>query len=189
QPGCDATAVHAAPLGGFMLGPGGTQPVTISCSPHPASMQRCTYRVLSPTDAVLAEFEAVCEYATAATLSPDTTAIDFGTVAVGGASSRTIALRNTGTAAIDKLFLQTTDLAGNFEVAAPCNPDARECDAGIPALPGGSTTPIVVGCTPRTVGPHSAALYISSSTGTRLAGPIGLTCNASSASAPVISVL
>ncbi|HMG20470.1 MAG TPA: choice-of-anchor D domain-containing protein, partial [Kofleriaceae bacterium] len=187
EPGCDAAAVHAAPLGAFMLMPGATQPITITCSPGPASMQRCSYQVRASGNAVLLEFEAVCAYAGATSLEPDLAALDFGTVAVGGAASRTVALHNAGAAPINRLFVETTDLAGNFAVAAPCNPDARECDAAIPVLAAGATTAMVVTCTPRAPGAHTAALHIASSAGTRLAAPIALTCSGSAASTPVLS--
>ena len=187
EPGCDAAAVHAAPLGGFMLMPGATQPITITCSPGPASMQRCGYQVRAAGNAVLLEFEAVCAYAGAPSLEPDLAMLDFGTVPVGGAASRTVALHNAAAAPINRLFVETTDLAGNFAVAAPCNPDARECDAAIPVLAAGATTAMVVTCTPRAPGPHTAELHLASSAGTRLTAPIALTCNGSPAATPVLS--
>lgn len=188
EPGCDATAVHASPLGGFTLAPGATHPIAITCSAEPASMQRCTYQVRAPDGAVLLEFEAVCAYAGVPSLAPDVTAIDLGTVVVGGVAARTIALHNTGAASIDRLFVETTDLAGNFAVAAPCNPDARECDAAIPVLAADATASMVVTCTPRAPGPQAAELHIASSAGTRLTQPISLACTGAAASVPVLSV-
>lgn len=188
EPGCDTAAVHASPLTGFTLAAGATRTLTIMCTPAPASMQRCGYRVRSPAGAVLAELEAVCAYAGSPTLSPDQTAIDLGAVVVGGSASRTVALRNTGAAPLSRLFVETTDLAGNFAVASPCNPDARACDAAIPAVPTGGTTNLVVACTPRTVGPVAAQLYVTTSAGTHLAAPIALTCTGTAATTPVISV-
>jgi hypothetical protein len=188
EPGCDAAAVHASPLTGFTLVAGATRAITIMCTPAPASMQRCAYRVRSPAGAVLAELAAVCAYAGSPSLSPDVTAVDLGAVAVGGSASRTIALRNTGAAPLSRLFLETTDLADNFAVASPCNPDARACDAAIPAVPTGATTNLVVACTPRAVGPASAQLYVTTSAGTQLPAPIALTCTGTLATAPAISV-
>jgi len=187
EPGCDA-AVRAAPLTGFTLGPGATQSLAITCAPAPASMQRCNYRVRSATSAVLLELEAVCAYGAATSLTPDTTAIDFGTVAVGGTASRPIVLTNAGAAPITELFVETTDLAGNFAVASPCNPDARECDAPIRAVASGGTTRAVVTCTPRAVGRQTAELHLTTSAGTRLAAPIALACTGSAATAPVLAV-
>jgi MYXO-CTERM domain-containing protein len=186
-PGCDP-AVHTSPLGSFMLAAGATLPLTVACSPSPAGMRRCGYQVRSPTEQLLVELEAVCAYGGEPSLEPDAGALDFGSVVVGGTASRTITLRNTGAAAIDHLFVETTDLAGNFAVAAPCNPDARECDAAIPVLAPGATAPLVVTCTPRTVEIHTAELHIATSAGTRLAQPIALTCTGNQASAPVLSV-
>jgi MYXO-CTERM domain-containing protein len=187
EPGC-AAAVHASPLTGFTLAAGATRTIAIACSPAPASMQRCSYQVRSPGNAVLLEFEAVCAYAGVPGLSPDTTAIDFASVAVGGTTSRPLTLRNTGAAPIDRLFVETTDLAGNFAVAAPCNPDARECDAPILAVAGGGSTRAIVTCTPRTPGPHTAQLHLATSAGSQLAAPISLTCTGTAATTPVLSV-
>ena len=188
EPGCDAAAVHAAPLTGFTLPSGATRTLTITCTPAPASMQRCGYRVRSPAGAVLAELEAVCAYAGSPTLSADQTAVDLGAVAVGSSASRTIALHNTGAAPLSRLFLETTDLAGNFAIASPCNPDARACDAAIPSVAAGGTTNLVVACTPRAVGPASAQLYVTTSAGSHLAAPVALTCTGIAATTPVLSV-
>lgn len=187
EPGCDAAAVLASPLTGFTLDAGRTHTLTIMCMPAPASMQRCGYRVRSPGGAVLAELEAVCAYAGSPSLVPAAAAIDFGPVVVGGSVSRTIALHNTSTAPLDKLFIETTDLAGNFAVAAPCNPDARECDAAISAVPGDGTISLGVACTPQAAGPQTAQLYVTTSAGTRLAAPVSLACTGTAATTPVIT--
>ncbi|HEX2686006.1 MAG TPA: choice-of-anchor D domain-containing protein [Kofleriaceae bacterium] len=187
EPGCDAAQVHASPLTGFTLAAGATRALTIMCTPAPASMQRCGYRVRSPAGTVLAELEAVCAYAEAPSLLPDTTAIDFGTVVVGGSASQTVALHNTSATSLTTLFVEATDFAGNFTVAAPCNPDARACDAAIAAVPAGGTTNLTISCTPRAVGVQTAQLYLATSAGTRLAAPISLTCTGMDASVPVIA--
>jgi hypothetical protein len=185
EPGCDA-AVQASPLAGFTLAAGATRAISIACAPAPPGMRRCEYRVRSPGNAVLLELEAVCAYAGSATLAPDPAAIEFGTVVVGGRASRTIALDNGGPA-FAKLFVQTTDLAGTFVAAAPCNPDARECDAPILTVPPSSTTRVTIACTPRTAGPHSAQLHVVTSAGTRLTAPIALGCTGAPATTPVLS--
>ena len=186
-PGCDAAAVQASPLTGFTLASGQTRPITIMCTPAPASMQRCGYQVLSTLGSVLAEFEAVCAYAGSPTLAPDTTAIDFGPVAVGGSVSQTIVLHNTAAQSLARMFVELTDPADNFAVAAPCNPDARECDAAIPVVSAGGTTNLVVTCTPRSAGPQAAQLYVATSAGTQLAAPIPLSCTGTTAITPVLS--
>ncbi|HEY0481025.1 MAG TPA: choice-of-anchor D domain-containing protein [Kofleriaceae bacterium] len=187
EPGCDAQ-VHASPLTGFTLGAGATRTLAISCAPAPAGMQRCSYQVRSPASAVLLELEAVCAYGSAIGLSADATAIDLGAVTVGGTASRPLVLSNTAAAPIDELFVETTDLAGNFAIAAPCNPDARECDAPIRGVAAGGTTRAVVSCTPRAAGPLSAQLHLVTSAGTRLAAPIALTCTGTPAAVPVPAV-
>lgn len=187
EPGCDP-AVHASPLTGFSVPAGQTRPIAITCTPAPAGMQRCNYRVRSASDAVLLEVEAVCAYAGATTLVPDLPAIDFGTVAVGATASRTIALRNAAAVPFSQLFVESDDLAGNFRVAAPCNPDARECDAPVRVVPPGGTTAVVVTCAPRAAGLQSAALRIATGAGTRLPAPIALTCTGTPATTPVLAV-
>jgi hypothetical protein len=186
-PGCDAAAVHASPLTGFTLPAGQTRPITIMCTPAPASMQRCGYQVLSTLGSVLAEFEAVCAYAGSATLVPDAPTIAFEPVAVGGSVVQPIVLHNTSTQPIAKLFVELTDPADNFAAAAPCNPDARECDAAIPVVPAGGTTNLVVTCTPRSIGLQTANLYVATSAGTHLAAPIALACTGTAATTPVLS--
>lgn len=187
EPGCDAAFVHA-PLGGFMLAPGATHSLPITCSPAPASMQRCAYRARAPGGAALLAFEAVCAYAATTDLVPDTTAVAFGAVPIGSPVSRTIALRNAGAAAIDTLFIETTDPAANFTVAAPCNPDARGCDAAVPLARPGDATAVVVTCNPRTAEDHAATLHVASSAGIR-APPIALTCTGQATSTAVIAVV
>jgi MYXO-CTERM domain-containing protein len=188
EPGCDTAAVHTTPLGPFTLGPGATRTLMIACTPEPASMRRCNYRVRAPAGSVLLELEAVCAYAGMATLVPDAASVDLGAVAIGSSASHTFTLHHTGALSISKLFVTTTDLAGNFTVQAPCNPDARECDAAIPAVAAGGTTTLTVACTPRTPGPQAAQLYVTTSAGTQLTAPIALACTGIAAAVPVISV-
>jgi len=185
EPGCDA-AVHASPLTGFSLPAGMTRTLAISCTPAPASMQRCSYQVRSAIGAALLGFEAVCAYAGAPTLVPDRTSVDLGAVAIGRSVAQTITLHNTGATALDHLFVEATDLADNFAVGAPCNPDARACDAAIPVVPAGGTTQLIVRCTPHTTGPQAAELHIATSAGSRLAAPITLACSGVAATAPVL---
>ncbi|HEX4423321.1 MAG TPA: choice-of-anchor D domain-containing protein [Kofleriaceae bacterium] len=187
EPGCDP-AVHLAPLTGFTLAAGATHPLTVMCSAAPAGMQRCDYRVRTSTGTVLLELEAVCAYAGPTGLLPDAPSVDFATVTVGATQPHTITLTNTGSAPITRLSVDTTDLAGNFTVQAPCNPDARECDAALPAVPPNGTLPLTVACTPRASGALTAQLYLTTGAGTRLAAPIALSCTAAPATVPVLSV-
>src|SRR5439155_11867590 len=59
DPGCDAAFVHAPP-GGFTLGPGAMRSLPVTCTPAPASMQRCGYHARSAGGVALLAFEAVC---------------------------------------------------------------------------------------------------------------------------------
>lgn len=187
EPGCDP-AIHASPLGGFTLDPAATRPLAITCTPAPAGIRRCNYTVRSASDAVLANLEAVCASAGSPTVLSDAMAIDFGTVVVGSSASHTVALQNTAAAPIHELFVDTSELAGNFTAAAPCNPDARECNASIPSVPASGMVNLTVACTPRSPGPQAAQLYVVTDAGTRLAAPISLTCTGAAAAVPVISV-
>ncbi|HEU4726976.1 MAG TPA: choice-of-anchor D domain-containing protein [Kofleriaceae bacterium] len=184
-PGCDPAV--RVPTGPFSVAAGATHPLSISCSPAPAGMQRCTFEVQS-SSGVIAELEGVCAYAGTAGLTPDAPALDFGTVTVGGTTPHTIALQNTTATAFDQVFVETTDLAGNFAVGSPCNPDARECDAQVTSVRGGDTLDLSVACTPRGPGAHTAQLYLVTGGGTRLAAPISLSCTGAPAEVPVLSV-
>jgi hypothetical protein len=188
EPGCDDAQVRAAPLTGFTLAAGATRTIAITCTPAPAGMQRCGYRVRAPGGAALLALEAVCAYAGAPSLLPSAAAIDFGTVPVGRRAARTLVLHNTGGAPLARLSVATSELAGQFAVASPCNPDAHGCDAEIPVVPANGTTSVVVTCTPRSTGPHSAELHIATGAGTRLPAPIALTCSGAAATTPVLSV-
>jgi uncharacterized protein (TIGR03382 family) len=189
EPGCDSPDVSLTPVTGFTLAPGEVWPLVVSCLARPPGMARCTYEVRSATD-VLLELEAVCAHGASRTLAASVTAIDFGDVAIGTTAARTITLTNgVSLTPIDHLFFQTTDLAGNFAIAAPCNPDARECDAAIAPLAMNASTDVVVTCTPRTAGPQLGSLYVTTSGGTHLAGDaIPLTCTGRAATTPVIAV-
>jgi len=187
-PGCDASAVHAAPLAGFMLAPGAMRTLNLSCTPAPPSMQRCTYQVRAAGDAVLLELEAVCAYGNDPSLAAPPAPLDFGAVNVGAAASISVPLVNLGAATFDRLFFEITDPAGNFAIARPCNPDARACDAAVVPAPNSASTEIAVTCTPRSAGPQTADLYITTSAGTRLAAPIALACTGVAATTPVLSV-
>ncbi|HET7505497.1 MAG TPA: choice-of-anchor D domain-containing protein, partial [Kofleriaceae bacterium] len=184
-PGCDP-AVHVSPAGPFSIAAGGSRTLQVSCTPAPAGMQRCVFQ--AQATGIVTELEAVCAYGNTPGITPDTSAIDFGMVAVGGAEPRTVVLHNTAAALFDHVFVETTDLAGNFSVAAPCNPDGRECNAQVTAIPAGGTLELSVACTPRSPGPHAAQLFLVTDAGTRLTAPISLTCTGTAAAVPVLSV-
>jgi len=188
EPGCDAAFVHA-PSTGFTIDAAQMRSLAISCTPAPVGLERCTFSARATGGAVLTAFEAVCAYASSTTVSTAANVVDFGAVPIGSPVSQTIALRNDGATAIDRLFLETTDPVGNFAIAAPCNPDARACDAAIPVVAPGGTTSIVVACTPRAAAPLTAQLHAITSAGARLAPPITLTCTGQPATAPVLSVV
>lgn len=186
EPGCDA-AVQAAPTSGFMLVPGDTRSIAVTCVAQPAGLRRCGYRVRSSNDTVLLAFEAVCTSADSTALVAQGSELAFGSVTVGSAATKPLRIDNNGATTIHRVFIETTDLAGNFTIAAPCNPDARACSAALAAVPAEGSTMLTVACTPRTPGLHTAQLHVVTATGDRLAAPIELSCTGQAATTPVLS--
>lgn len=174
---CDpAVSVPVAPL---TLPAHGSQMLAISCAAHATGIARCTYRAHDASGIDVADFEAACVYAADTTLASSATTVSFpGSVTVGGSATQTVQITNNGTTGqqIGKLYFQLTDLAGNFAIGAPCNPDARDCTAGVAGVPPGGMTTVEIECTPHAPGPHLAALYIATDTGQRLGAPIGIAC-------------
>ncbi|HET9624636.1 MAG TPA: choice-of-anchor D domain-containing protein [Kofleriaceae bacterium] len=185
DPGCDA-AVRVTPLAGFTLAAGAARPLTLTCTAAPAGVQRCGFHVRDPGGAPVLAFEAVCASAGGNSLAAPSN-LDLGAVAVGATRAQTLTLTNKG-ADITALAIETTDLDGNFTVQAPCNPDARACDARVVDVAPGASFPITVACTPRAAGALTAQLYVFTGDGGRLASPIALTCNATAAPGPVLAL-
>ncbi|HEY0192540.1 MAG TPA: choice-of-anchor D domain-containing protein, partial [Kofleriaceae bacterium] len=150
-------------------------------------LQRCHYNVRSPAGDNLLGVEAACLSGNIAALVSSATSVDLGSVAIGTAQAQTITIRNSFAAAVGPLAFELTDLDGNFVVQAPCNPDARSCDASVLVAPGASF-PVTVACAPRATGPHTAQLYLVSDLGTRLMAPIALACTGTAAIGPVLAV-
>lgn len=180
------------PLTGFTVPAHGSQPVMLACGAHPAGMARCMVHARDATSALLADFEVACVYASTTTLAASTGAIAFpDPVTVGGVAAQTITVTNHGTAAetVGKLFFQLSDLDGNFTIGAPCNPDARDCTAGVAGVPVGGSTAVAIECTPHAPGLHTATLDIATDAGQHLASPIALSCTGATDPAnPVILV-
>ena len=175
---CDP-AVVATPLGPFTIAAHGSQAIALSCLAHATGIARCVFHARDAASQPLADFEAACLYAPDTTLDASAASITFpGTVSVGATATQTISLTNHGTAGqtVGKLSFQLTDLAGNFAIGSPCNPDARDCTAGIAGVPIGGSIAVEIECTPHTPGLHTAKLYIATDSGQRLGTPIALVC-------------
>lgn len=188
DPACDSdvTAVLTTPV---TIAAGGGAPVTLHCAGTVTTgMRRCVFHANSSPGDDLVDFEAVCEGGTVSSLTAAPAAIDFGDVTIGGAASTAVTVSTSGAAIVAKLFLQTTDLGGNFEVGAPCNPDARECDGSITGITAGGSAVISVWCRPKTVGPHTATLRIASETGAYLGAPVTLACMATPSAGPALVI-
>jgi hypothetical protein len=191
DPGCDPQLSFSVSGGNpVVISPGTMRSVQLSCPARgSAAMRRCLYHARnSANGTALADFMSVCLYGSTATLMPQQTALDFGTVAVGENAMLPLGLRNDGTQPITRVYLQTTDLDGNFQLSTPCNPDTAFCDANVMAVPSGGTLPLQIKCTPQTAGMHTAQLYVGTNTFQLLAQPVTLTCMGTASTVPVLGV-
>jgi hypothetical protein len=164
--------------------------VTLSCPARgSAAMRRCLYHATNNGNGTaLADFMSVCLYGSSPTLVPQQTSLDFGSVAVGESAMLQLALQHNGTAPITRVYLQSTDLDGNFQFSTPCNPDAPFCDEDIAAVAGGGTVALQIKCTPQTAGTHTAQVYVGTNTFQLLAQPVTLTCAGTATTSPVLAV-
>jgi uncharacterized protein (TIGR03382 family) len=173
----------------FSLAGSASKTIQLTCPTDTPGIKRCLVHAVDTTDdAALADVLQVCMTGSSPTL---TTAglVDLGSaVMVGGGASQSAVLHNAGSATISELFLQTSDLDGDFGFALPCTRPGPFCDAKIAPLPPGGDTSISIACTPRTPGLHTAALYVATDTGQVLAQPVTLQCNAVPATTPVLAI-
>jgi hypothetical protein len=191
DPSCDPQLTFAV-VGGnpVAIGPGTSRSVQLGCPARGVhAMRRCLYHAKnSATGTALADFTSVCLYGTSATLVPQPSSLDFGSVTVGDSATLQLDVRNDGAQPITRVYLQTTDLGGNFQLSTPCNPDAPYCDATVSAIAPGATLPVQIRCTPQAAGTHTARLHLGTSTFQLLAQPVTLTCNGSATTSPVLGV-
>jgi hypothetical protein len=188
---CDPALMFSVAGGNpVAIAPATMRTVNLTCPPRgSAAMRRCLYHATNNSNATpLADFMSVCLYGSAQTLAPQQTALAFGSVAVGDTAMLPLELRNNGTAAITRVYLQTSDLAGNFQFSTPCNPDAPFCDEDISAVAAGANVSLQVKCTPQSPGAHTAQVYVGTNTFQLLAQPVTLTCTGTSAAVPVLGV-
>jgi hypothetical protein len=174
----------------FSLAGSATKTIQLACPTGTPGIKRCLLHAFDATgDAALADFMQVCMTGSSATLTAAST-IDFTSTAVtvGGQAVLPAVIHNAGSATITKLFLQTSDLDGNFGFGLPCSRPGPFCNATIPSLAPGSDASISVLCTPRTPGTHTASLYVATDTGQVLAQPVTLRCNAVAATTPVLAI-
>ncbi|HEY5926592.1 MAG TPA: choice-of-anchor D domain-containing protein [Kofleriaceae bacterium] len=166
--------------------------VNVTCPPRgSAAMRRCLYHATNnTTGTALADFMTVCLYGSSPTLAPQPTSLDFGPVVVGESAMLQLDLQHAGAAGqtISRVYLQTSDLDGNFQFSTPCNPDAPFCDEDILAVSQGDTLPVQIRCTPQTAGMHTAQIYVGTNTFQLLAQPVTVTCMGTAATAPVLGV-
>lgn len=188
DPSCDPEVTHVLAVPATIPGNGST-PITIQCAGTiAAGLRRCMFHANPTSGSAFVDFEGVCEGGQQTTLSAAPSDLDFGDVVVGSGASTTVTVTNSGATQITKLSLHTTDLESTFELGAPCNPDARQCDASIATIGAGEATQITVWCRPKRVGAHTAELYVASSTGQYASPPITLACNGTAATSPVLAL-
>ena len=186
DPGVDFQIIGVNP---FSLPGMASKSVSLQCAMGSAGMKRCLVHATdSNTGDALVDLLAVCERAQSATLVPSMTTLDFGTVVVGDVATLPLQLQNTGSTSISRLFLQTTDLDGNFQISIPCNPDGPYCDGPIAPVGSGASATALVKCAPRSAGPHSAQLEVATDTSQHSSARVTLTCVGSPATVPVLGV-
>jgi hypothetical protein len=191
--GCDPALMFAVAGGNpVAISPSTTRSLQLSCPARgAAAMRRCTYHATNNANGTaLADFMTVCLYGNSpGTLTPQQTSLDFGTVSIGDGAMQQLLLRHDGSAApITHVYLQTSDLAGNFQFSTPCNPDAPYCDEDVAPIAQGGNLAVQVRCTPQTPGVHTAQLYIGTNTFQLLAEPVTLRCTGAANPAPVLTV-
>jgi len=191
---CDPALMFSV-VGGnpVVISPMTMRNVNLTCPARGApAMRRCLYHATNNTNSTaLADFMTVCLYgSTPGTLTPQQTTLDFGTVVVGDSAMQQLDVQNNGTLGqvITRVYLQTSDLGGNFQFSNPCNPDAPFCDEDVMAVGQSGTLPIQVKCTPQMPGPHTAQLYIGTNTFQLLAQPVTLTCDGAATTLPVLGL-
>ena len=188
---CDP-AVGFAIAGGtpFSLPGMAQKSVGYTCAPgQPAGLQRCLLHATDTnTGDPLVDLLAVCENAPSSTLVPSSTLLDFSTVSIGDTGTIALGITNPSSTTITKLFLQTDDLDGDFEISIPCNPDAAYCDGVIQPINLGQSATVFVKCSPRSAGLHTAQLEVATDTAQRFDQPVMLSCNGSAATIPVLGV-
>lgn len=187
-PGLDfAVAGGANP---FALAGSATKQVTLSCPAGTPGLKRCLYHATDNANgAALSDFLQVCVAGTSSTLQPSTQTLDFGSaVAVGSTAMLPLVLHDAGAATITRVFLQTTDLDGDFGFGLPCNLATPYCDANIAAVSSGSDLTLQVQCTPQTAGMHTANLVVATDSSQVLSQAVQLRCGAVAAGGPVLAV-
>lgn len=175
----------------FALAGSSAKNIQLGCPSSSPGMLRCMlHAVDATTGAALADFLQVCMTGGSPTLAPGATTVDFTStaIAVGGTATLPLQLHNNGSGAISRLYLQTSDLDGNFGFSLPCNLPAPFCDSDIAPIAAGGSTTINILCTPRTAGLHTATLYVATDTSQVLSQAVTLRCTGTASATPVLDV-
>ena len=168
---------------------GASRSVTIGCPPRGvAAMRRCLYHATNSANAsALADFVGLCEYGSVGTLTPQQASLDFGTVNVGDSAQIQLDVRNDASTTIRHVYVQTTDINGNFEISTPCNPDAMFCDDDLATMvTQGNNLALQIKCTPQTAGAHSASLFVGTDTFQLMSTGVTLQCTGATSTTPVL---
>ena len=174
----------------FTVPPATGHPVGIGCSGSSTyGIRRCKENVLGGGAQILTSYTGLC-MTEGTTMFASSGSHNFNDVMVGSESTvAPLTIVNTsGNPQHTMVSIQLGDHDGNFKVHSPCLMDGPGCDAAI-VVPTGQMFIVNVSCTPQSVGPKTAQLYVVGNGGTRLFPPILLMCNGTSGSTmPAISV-
>jgi hypothetical protein len=189
---CDP-AIGFSVVGGnpLMYAPMSSHTISLTCPPRGVdAMRRCLFHATNNSNGTaLADFLGLCLYGSNSTLVPQQTTLPFGNVAVGQEAMLTLDLQHAGTATqhITRVYLQTSDVEGNFRFSTPCNPDGEFCKQDLAgAVEMGGTLAVQVKCTPQSPGTHTAQVYVGTNTFQLLSTGVTLTCTGTAATTPVL---
>ena len=174
----------------FTVPPATGHMVGIGCTASPTyGIRRCKENVLGGGAQILTSYTGLC-MTEGNTMFASSGSHNFNDVMVGAESTvipLTI-LNTNGNPQHTIVSIQLGDHDGNFKVHSPCLMDGPGCDAAI-VVGTGQMFSVSVSCTPQSVGPKTAQLYVVGNGGTRLFPAILLSCNGTSGSTmPAISV-
>lgn len=185
------TVAGGNPINSFAAGT--SRDITIGCPARDNdAMKRCLLHATNNSNgAPLVDFMGLCLYgASPPSLTPMQTTVDFASVTVGDFVERTIAIRNDGTGApIRRVYLSTSDIAGDFQFSTPCNPDASYCAIDLTStVAPGSSFSVGLKCRPQSPGMHTAQVYVGTDTFQLLDLGVTLQCVGTATTQPALAM-
>jgi len=175
---CSTTGITAQgdPNAMFSVPPNGAANIRGYC-PAGASygIRRCLQHMMNgPT--TMGDVTVLCSTANGLTLTgPATLTVPDAVVNTTGSTTMVTITNPLPNPTLTGASIQVGDQEGDFTIGAPCFQDGLGCDATFVTL--GDAFDISVTCTPKSLGLHTAPLYVVASNGARLATPVMLSCN------------